>query len=72
MGIKKAISIGLSCLILSTGFIMSSCSGSRAGTSSHGISKTKQMKKNKSRYGTRFSQKVKPARKDYVIRNKRR
>jgi len=32
----------------------------------------KQMKKNKSRYGTRFSQKVKPARKDYVIRNKRR
>lgn len=72
MGIKKAVSLGMILVIFSLGLAGTSCQTRQAGTSSRGVSKTKQMKKNRNQYGKRYSLKAKPARKDYIIRNKRR
>jgi len=72
MGIKRVVSVGLCLLIICVGSGTSSCKTRSAGCEAHGVTRTKQMKKNRNHYNSRYSVKVKPVKKTYVIRNKRR
>ncbi|MCX6307090.1 MAG: hypothetical protein NT040_19160 [Bacteroidetes bacterium] len=72
MNIKRIISIGLSLVILCLAVPGSSCKSRTAACRVDGPYKTKKMKKNKSSYGSKYSYKVKPVRKAYVIRNSRK
>ncbi|MEI7898246.1 MAG: hypothetical protein WCJ26_14505 [bacterium] len=71
MNIKRTTSIGLSLIIFMLAFTAGSCKSRKAGCDANGQNKTMKMKKNKSRYSSRYEYKSKPVRKSYVIRNKR-
>ena len=71
MSMKRIVSVGLSLVIIfCLVFSSVSCKSRKSACVSNGPYKTKKMKKNKSGYGTRYSYKVKPVKKSYVIKNK--
>ncbi|MDP1623809.1 MAG: hypothetical protein Q8M08_15895 [Bacteroidales bacterium] len=72
MSVKRITSIGLCLILFCLVITSSSCKSRKASCYSNSQYKTKNMKKNKSSYGTRYGYKTKAVRKAYIIRNKRK
>ena len=70
MSVKRYIIVFLSILFLGIGGMTTSCKSREAICEANQVYSKKKIKKNKSRYGTKYGYKSKPTRKAYVIRNK--
>lgn len=72
MSLRRAITLLLAILLLlpAAGSLTSCKAKNKVQCHSYGDYKSKKTKRNRSAYGTRYSNKAKPVRKPYVIKNK--